>query len=833
MKLLAKLARFALTTVFTLFIVGVIAVLGTYLYVAPSLPSIDDLRDVRLQVPMRVYSADSRLMAEFGEMRRVPLTLDQVPEILQQAVLATEDVRFYEHPGVDWQGLARAAWVLAKTGEKRTGGSTITMQVARNFFLGREKTYIRKINEIFLALRIERHLSKREILELYLNKIYLGSRAYGVGAAAQVYYGLPIDELTLPQYAMIAGLPQAPSRANPVANPELARARRNFVLERMHTLGYIDDQALEDASAAPINARYHGHQGEIEAPYAAEMARLEMIERFGEGAYTDGYQVYTSIDSRLQESANRALRQALLEFDRRHGYRGPEAHVELPEELPDEQREQAWSRLLEDYSPVGGLAAALVTGVNDKSAEAYLPGAGIVQLEWKGLSWAKPYIDETRSGPAPKTADQILQPGDVIRLEPLDDSAWRLARVPEVGGALVALDPKTGAIVALVGGFDFQKSKFNRVTQALRQPGSNFKPFLYSAALESGLTAATLINDAPLPAKYDASLETEWRPQNYSGKFFGDTRLREALYRSRNLVSIRLLDRVGIDYVVDYATRFGFRRDQLPPNLSLALGSLVATPQQMAEAFAVLANGGYRVSSFLVDRVVDGSGKTVYRANPRRVSARCAADEVSVPANHSLGATDPSDTPSTPPPGELDTPDPEAERCAPRVMSPRNHYLTVSLLRDVIKRGTGRRALSLKRSDLAGKTGTTNDQQDAWFSGFNGDLIATAWVGYDRIRPMGRRETGAGAALPMWIKFMGEALEGRQETRLPRPPGMVTVRIDPDTGLLAGFGDKNAIFETFREENVPKRKMTYTSSLGGQDKDGASVAVESAEQGLF
>ncbi len=761
-------------------VLGIVSVLGAYLYVRPELPSTAELRDMRMQVPLRVYTRDMKLIAEFGEVKRRPLVYEQIPPLFVKAILAAEDDRFFEHPGVDYQGLLRAVVNLVTTGEKTQGGSTITMQVARNFFLSRDKTYLRKLSEIFLALNIEHELSKEEILTLYLNKIYLGNRAYGIAAAANVYYGTTVDHLTLPQIAMIAGLPKAPSAYNPIANRKRATLRRNYVLRRMHELGFIDDTAYEAARNHVDKARLHGLDIEVKADYVAEMARKYMVEHFGNGAYSDDYRVVTTIDSRLQRAARAAHCQALIAYDRRHGYRGAEDHVELT----SLERPADWDAVLRDRYTVCGLVAALVTAVDQDHATLRLPDGRVVELGPKAFKWARPFIDERHRGPTPASPAQVLSVGDVVRLQDTK-AGWRFAQLPDVEGALVSLAPDDGRILALVGGFDFRRSKFNRVVQAYRQPGSNFKPFLYSAALEKGFTPASLINDAPVVFD-DPGLEDSWRPENYSGRFFGPTRLREALIHSRNLVSIRLLRAIGTDYVIDYASRFGFERDRLPRNLSLALGSGVTTPLTLATAYAALANGGYRITPYLVDRVYGPGDALRYQADPERVC-----------------------------PDETGCEDAETGRPikpAKRIMTPENNYLMNSLLRDVIRRGTGRRARRLGRHDLAGKTGTTNDQKDAWFSGFNRDIVAVSWVGFDQVHSLGRRETGAKAALPMWMAYMKVALADRPEHPLVRPPGLVTVRIDPQTGLLARSDQKHVLFETFRTANVPRDYAPATAA---------------------
>ena len=789
---------------------------GVYWYLAPKLPSAEILRDVRLQVPLRVYTRDQELLAEFGEKRRTPLRLDEVPERLVQAFLAGEDDRFFEHPGVDWQGLTRAVLYLVRTGEKGPGGSTITMQVARNFFLSREKTYIRKLNEILLALKIEREFTKDEILELYVNKIFLGQRAYGVGAAAQVYYGLPVTELTLSQLAMIAGLPKAPSRFNPVANPEQAVVRRNYVLRRMLELGYIAQDEHDAARDAPVSAKVHGLAVEVEAPYVAEMVRAHMEQTYGDDAYTAGYKVYTTLDGRLQGAANAALRQALLEYDARHGYRGSERHVASGEEAEPPRD------VLEDIAEVGGLVPAVVTSVDEGTVAAWVRNAGPVEIGFESMEWARPYIDENRRGDEPKGAGAVLRAGDVIRVRRTGDE-WSFAQVPKVEGALVSLDPDDGAIVALTGGFDFYRSKFNRATQAERQPGSSFKPFIYSAALEYGYTPASIINDAPVVFE-DPSLKSAWRPENYGGKFFGPTPLRTALYKSRNLVSIRLLRDIGIDFALDHIARFGIDVDSLPRGLSLALGSGVLTPLELATGYSVLANGGYAVEPYFIQRVLDRDDTPVFAADPLVVCRDCD-DEEAMTASASAAPADGGEAGATPSAeAGAGTGSPAGSRGsvrrAPRVLEARNAWLMYSLMRDVIRRGTGRKARVLERDDLAGKTGTTNDLYDAWFSGFSPGLVATAWIGFDEFRPLGQRETGARAALPMWIAYMKEALEGVRRRDIQPPEGIVTVRIDPATGEAAGASHEGAIFESFRKERAPTRGAERTA---GDEPDAAPV----------
>ncbi|MDT8309988.1 MAG: penicillin-binding protein 1A [Methylophaga sp.] len=792
-----------LSVLFTLFFVGVVSIAVIYFLLAPKLPDAEELRKVQLQIPMRIYSDEGLMMAEFGEKRRIPAKFESIPPKLIDAFLAAEDDRFFAHPGVDYQGLIRAAYSLAVTGEKTQGGSTITMQVARNFFLSSEKTYLRKLNEIILALEIEQTLSKEEILALYLNKIYLGSRAYGVGAAAEVYYGKTLDQMTLAEMAMIAGLPKAPSASNPIANPERALQRRNYVLSRMLDVGYIDKQQYDIAINEPLTARYHSRDIEVYAPYVAEMVRTSLIEEYGENLYTDGIKVYTTINSAHQQAATKALQNALLAYDRRHGYRGAIDKIEFTSTPDAEKAEQ----LLDTFQSVGVLHAALVLATDNDAAEAsvYIRRLGEINLPFSAVSWAQPKLSTNSLGKKPQKITDVLAKGDVVYLRQDDEQNWQLAQIPEVEGALVALSPHDGAVTALQGGFDFFHNKFNRALQSKRQPGSGFKPFIYSAALEKGYSTASIINDAPVVFD-DVGLENVWRPENYSGQFYGPTRLREALTHSRNLVSIRLMRDIGINYVVDYAQRFGFQADQLPNNLSLALGSGSAAPIDMATAYAAFANGGHRVEPYVIKRIEDADGNIVRQAEPYTVCETCIA-----PLDKSAKID--ADTEQALASPRMDF------KPAERIITAQNAYLMNSMLRDVVRFGTGRQALSLGRNDLAGKTGTTNDQVDAWFNGYNPELVAISWVGFDNPRNLGRYETGGRAALPMWMDFMREALRNVPEKEFIPPVDMVTVRINPETGLLARSDSEGAILETFRADEVPAagRSQAYGGNSSGED----------------
>ncbi|ADJ27314.1 penicillin-binding protein 1A [Nitrosococcus watsonii] len=813
MAYLLRLLRWIVILLLTTTTLGIIVIVGTYFYLLPQLPSTESLKNIHLQVPLRIYSHDQKLIAQYGEKRRIPLAFEQFPDLLVKATLAAEDDRFYEHPGVDYQGILRAALYLVKTGKKVQGGSTITMQVARNFFLSREKTYLRKLNEILLALQIERELSKQDIIELYLNKIYLGNRAYGVAAAAQVYYGTTLDKLELPQLAMIAGLPKAPSRYNPVANQKRALLRRNYVLRRMREVGYIDHETYQDAIDRPITAKFHELPIELDAPFVAEMARSQMLEKYGSDIYTSGYNVYTTIKAEHQKAANDALQKALLDYDRRHGFRGPEQHIELPVDAD----ERFYQQILSQRRLANGLVPALVLAIDERTSRIYTKTDGETMLTWEGLSWAQPYLDVNTVGEKPKQATDILKAGDLIWVESLPKGGWQLAQRPRVEGAIVSLSPYNGSITALSGGFDFYESKFNRATQSQRQPGSSFKPFLYSAALNKGYTAASIINDSPIVLDEPGGPKNAWRPENYSGRFHGPTRLRTALIHSRNLVSIRLLRAIGIDYAIEYIQHFGFKPEQLPQSLSLALGSGSASPLEMARGFAVFANGGYLIEPYLIKRIENASGKIIFRAYPTQVCQHCEKIK-----SKQTQAYTPTLT------ATLQNIESTQFSPAPRVITAQNAYLMNSMLRDVIRYGTGRRAKKLERNDLAGKTGTTNDQHDAWFSGFNSELVAVCWVGFDQPESLGSFETGARVALPMWINYMGNVLDGTPEKSFIPPAGMVTVRIDPETGLLADSNAPDAIFETFIAGHAPTRYASSNSegNSGGNAKIDAPVAEQ-------
>ena len=740
-----------------------------YFYMVFKLPNVETLNDTRLQIPLRIYSSDGQLIGEYGAMRRNPVTLAEVPKPLLEGLIATEDQRFFEHPGVDFIGIIRAARELVMTGQKSQGASTITMQVARNFFLTPEKTFSRKINEILLALKINSTFSKEKILELYINKIYLGQHAYGVSSAAQIYYGKSLNELTLAEMAMITGLPQAPSKENPITNPKAAKERRNHVLQRMLELGYISKDAYQAAVQSPVETYYHGPKTTVLAPHMAEMVRNVVYQQFGDDGYTSGLSVYTTINSTLQAAANAALRNGLIDYERRHkSYRGPERNLgPVPERLA------VWQDKLSDIPIENDLIPAAVTQVTGRSIKAMLVNGGVVTIPWTGMAWTRR-----------KDAAHVAHVGDVVRVIQ-QDGQWQLAQTPKVEGAIVALNPDDGAVVALVGGLKDSENGLNRAIQANRQPGSSFKPFIYAAALAKGFTLSTVINDAPIAINDTGDPNNLWRPENDDGIFHGPTRLRIGLTRSYNVLTVRLLQLIGIPYALDYVSRFGFDRTALPPSLSLALGTAQVTPLQLAAGYAVFANGGYRVNPYFIQYIKAADGKVVYQSHQPMVPNSPSATDSSHPV-------------------------------PPRAIDEDIAYLVTNALQGVIQHGTGYAATVLKRQDLAGKTGTTQRQVDAWFSGFNRRIVTTVWVGYDQPKPL--YEHGSKAALPIWIEFMQAALTGTPEQSLAPPDDIVTARIDPDTGQLASDPDQNAIFEVFKASNLPKDGDVYGED-GSSDSD--------------
>lgn len=840
MKLLIRAFLGLFGVALTLVIAAGAAGAAAWYFLSPGLPSVDHMRDVPLQVPLRIYSRDGRLIAQLGEFRRIPVRYTDIPEVLVQAVLAAEDDRFFEHPGFDYQGLVRAGANFMLTGQRTQGGSTITQQLARAYFLTPERTFVRKAKEILLALQIEQAFSKEDILALYLNKIFLGQRAYGIAAAAEVYFGKGLNRLSVAEAAMLAGIPKAPSLLNPVSDPGRAGERRAYVLRRMLELDFIDEAGYAAALASPVESKLHVPTVELDAPYIAEMVRAEMVTRFGSDATSGGYRVVTTIDSRLQGAADQALRTALLEYDRRHGFRGALERDVLGRIDATLPREAALQRLLDAYPVHPDLFPAVVTDLNsDNSATFYVHEIGNVTVPWSGLRW-RAFVDDDTVGPAPQTAANMVAVGDVVYLLRTVNRGWLLAQLPTVQGALVALDPMDGATVALSGGYDFFASKFNRAVQAKRQPGSSFKPFVYSAALEHGFTPATIINDAPIVFGNAGPGQEEWRPENNTGRFYGPTRFREGLVQSLNLVSIRILLRTGVGRAIRYIKAFGLPDSAMPRNPTMVLGSGAAAPRDMAAGFAAFANGGHRVDPYLVERIEDAHGAVIFEAPRKLVCPACAEQwdgDARPAATPVAGSVPMAVQPKGPPGQELPLYQDAAEMMAhagswrpdvsetpefltdnqqaPRIITAENSYLMYDMMRDVIRRGTGRRALALGRSDLAGKTGTSNDRRDAWFSGFNRELVATAWVGFDQERTLGSREEGSRTALPMWMYFMSDALKGVPEAPLARPPGIVTARISAGTGLLALAGTPDAMFELFRESDL--------ASLGTDTGDGLAT----------
>ncbi|MBV1932559.1 MAG: penicillin-binding protein 1A [Porticoccaceae bacterium] len=811
---------------------SLLAAASLYLYLSPKLPSVETLKTVKLQTPLRVYSQDLKLIGEFGEKRRSPVTFEEIPLLFVQAVLAAEDDAFYQHIGVDFKGLLRAGIELATTGHIQTGGSTITMQLARNFFLTRERSFIRKFNEILLALRIEDELSKNDIFTLYANKIYLGNRAYGAEAAALTYYGESIRKLGLSQLAMIAGLPKAPSTFNPIINPERAMKRRDWILNRMFKLGFISAAKHQSALKSRISAQYHGPIIDYNAPYAAEHARAKALAELGLAAYTNGYAVITTLNSTLQQKADQALRKGLSAYDWRHGYHGPETHVDDPEQ---------WQTTLTNTPIIAGLQPAIIKAVSETGLSVITSSDEelLLSSKHKTLSSLREFISENHRGPTIKVLADIFSPGDLIRINYDENNIPYLTQLPQAQSALISLDPDTGAIKALTGGFDFYQSHFNRVYQAKRQPGSNFKPFIYTAALEQGMTAASIVNDAPVVFDGDTT-EKAWRPENSSGQFYGPTRLREALYRSRNLVSIRVLRRIGINTALETIDKFGFDKDELPQDLSLALGSHALTPIKVAAGYATFANGGYKIEPYLIERIEHLDGEVVYQANSPTVCRSCELNEASSDLTSPTTLDNPDQVNSLEAPSIDTLIDSTATASTPEEANPTNHtsgaitgseprpaakqiidprvaYLIDSMLKDVIIRGTGVKAKALKRADIAGKTGTTNGPRDAWFSGYNLDLVTTVWLGFDDNKLLGRREFGGSAALPIWMDYMATALAGKKQRFHPQPEGLVSVKIDPTSGLRAAANTQNAIFELFREENIP----------ADVDQSGSSSAYDS------
>lgn len=850
-----KFIKYSLLTLLILFVLAVSSVAGLYFYVKPDLPNIETLRDVQMQIPMQVFTADGKLISQFGEQRRTPLTMDEIPQQMVDAILATEDSRFYEHRGIDPIGVMRAFSVLVTTGSIREGASTITMQLARNFFLSRDRVWMRKIKEAFIALHIEQLLSKDEILELYLNKLALGHRAYGVGAAAEVYYGRPLNELNLAQIATIAGLPKGPSILNPISNPEASVQRRRVVLLRMLDEELISEDAFAAAEAAPVTAQLHGATIEASAPYLAEMVRHEMVERYGqEAAYTSGFRVYTTVHSKHQEAAEKSVRDNLHAYDERHGYRGPVNRLwgDMAVQRSDEDEEEesvtlvaaeslavpearGYSRWSQDEiveylqrQPVyGSLRPAVVTEVHDQSASLILRNGRDYELTWSGMDWARPYIDDDRQGSAPSEAADILTAGDHIWVRQVDDEL-KLAQIPGPSSAFVAMNPQNGALAAIVGGYSFSMSQYNRALQAKRQVGSTIKPFIYGAALEQDYTLATIMNDAPI-TQWNPGSGSAWRPRNSPEVYDGPIRLRKALARSKNVVSVRLIRAVGVDRTAEYMERFGFYGEDIPRNESLSLGSASFTPLEMTRAFSVFANGGQLVDPHFIARIEDRNGDDIFVANPAVTCADCQLrEQYENWWEHEL---------------------PEA----PRVIPAQTAFLITEGLNSTIWgggswpnqtgwNGTGWRAQSLRNRNLSGKTGTTNDVRDTWFIGYSSGLVAATWVGFDSLdNALGRSslnsnlgrdrqlivgsEAGATTALPAWIDFMEVALDDFPSDAFELPDNMVSVRIDEATGKLSNQSGYTSRFEYFISGTEPTEFV--------DEEDSSNRLFEDDEDELF
>ncbi len=815
------------------FVLGLIIGGFSILQINSTLPDANTIREIELKIPLRVYSSDNLLISEFGDERRNPITIEETPQILIDAILASEDDAFYSHYGIDIRGLIRAAISNFQSGESGQGASTITMQVARNFFLTPEKTYIRKIREILVALRLEQILSKDEILSLYINKIFLGHRAYGFGAAAEVYYGKTLSELTISEASVLAGLPKAPSTSNPLRNPTGALQRRNYVLGRLQELGKITNDEYSNALAEPNTAEQHSRGVELSAPHIAEMVRAELIETMGEEAYWAGLNVYTTIESTQQLAAQDSLRNGLKTYDQRHGFRGPIKQVNLESlnnELTDSeiqslegsglsQTELAYSEILSEIPNSQEQIPALVLNSTTRASELFTNQYGMISLSLESSAWAKRYKTANLIGDAPKSMQEILRTGDIVYVEPSayeiiegetpeeskkEPTEWRLSQIPSLSGSLISMDPANGRIISLVGGYDFFLNKYNRAVQSLRQPGSNIKPFIYAASLEHGYTPTSLISGAPIVIR-DESSGTVWRPENYSGEFFGPTRMRTALAKSMNLVSIRLLRSIGIDFAREYASRFGIDMSRFSPTLTMALGSGAITPLEMLTAYSAIANSGYKIQPYFIDYITDKNGEIIYQAKQPKYCDECYADYLEQYRQETLGLDALIEIDITNLPNKLlpDAtiaslyPEDESEYIAPRVMSHANNFMMVNMLKDVVKAGTARKALALNRDDLAGKTGTTNDYVDAWFSGFNSKVATTVWVGFDDPETMGRGEAGSSAALPIWVDYMATGLEDIAEDEALVPQYIDVGFVNRETGLRTDESDPNAMKEYF------------------------------------
>ena len=739
----------ALTLALLPFLLLVFAAMLAY----PTLPSLEVLTDYQPKIPLRVYSAEGALLGEFGEERRALIKIAAVPDLMKKAILAAEDDRFYVHGGVDYMGVLRAAYFNFTSGGARQGASTITMQVARNFFLSKEKTLTRKFNEVLLALKIEHSLSKDEILQLYINQIYLGQRAYGFAAASQIYFARNLDQLNVAEMAMLAGLPKAPSAYNPVVNPKRARLRQMYVLRRMHELHFIDDTQWTSAQETHLTAKHGNQEFPVKAGYLAEMVRQAVFERYQEEAYIQGIKVYTTIRQQDQAAAYLAVRKGVLEYDQRHGYRGPEGYADLRNDTSEEYMEDA----LQDSADSDDLIAAVVQSLNPNEVRAYCKGGQIAEIRGDGLKFAQRALSNKLA------LNQRIRVGSIIRVQKTEKGTWQIVQLPQVEAAFVSANPQDGAIYALIGGFDFNRNQFNHVVQAWRQPGSSFKPFIYSSALEKGFTPASVINDAPLMFTEAETGSEAWQPKNFDGKFEGPMTMRHALVKSKNLVSIRILQAVTPQYAQDYVTKFGFDAAKHPPYLTMALGAGSVTPMQMLTGYSTFANGGFRIAPYFIQRIEDANGQVLSKAAP--VVAADSADQV---------------------------------------IDVRNAFTMVNMMQDVVRHGTAMRAMQLGRQDLAGKTGTTSDSVDAWFCGFQPTLVGISWMGFDNPRSLGDKETGGGAALPIWMDYMGFALKGVPEATYSMPDNMVAARINAD-GQRSPTGD---ITEYFYTESLPPEQGT-------------------------
>ena len=761
--MLRRWVVYPIATLLGLILIGALMLGFAVMITLPTLPSLEALTDYRPKIPLRVYTADGILMGEFGEERRAVVKVGEVPKQLKQAILAAEDDRFYQHGGVDYAGVLRAAYSNLTSGGARQGASTITMQVARNFFLSKEKTLTRKFSETLLAFKIEHSLTKDEILELYINQIYLGQRSYGFASASQVYFGKPLSDINLAEAAMLAGLPKAPSSYNPIVNPKRAKTRQAYVLRRMNEIGQISVQEYKEATGKALVIKRKSQEFAVHAEYVAEMARQVIYDRYQEETYTRGFKVYTTVRQLDQQAAYQSLRQGVMDYDQRRGYRGPESFVKLVKN--DVSQEEILENALQDRHDSGDLYAAVVLTANSKSVHAYRRGGERIEITGEGLKFAQKFLSET--APA---VQQRIHPGSIIRVQKSDKGLWQIVQIPQVEASLVSIDPQDGSIRSLVGGFDFNRNQFNHVTQAWRQPGSSLKPFIYSAALEKGFTPATVINDAPISFSAAETGSKPWEPRNFESKYDGPIRMREALAKSKNMVSVRILRAITVQYAQDYISRFGFDPSMHPPYMTMALGAGSVTPMQMAVGYTAFANGGFRVSPYFIQRIEDEKGNILEQAQPSQVAKN-----------------------------------------AVQIIDPRNAYLMTTMMQDVVERGTATRAKQLNRTDLAGKTGTTNDHVDAWFCGYQTGLVAVAWIGFDNPKSLGEHETGGRAALPIWVNYMGKVLQNVPMSPPISPQGVITARVNPATGFRVSHG---GIVEHFLQEQLPPE-------AGHEDDDGS------------